>query len=91
MHETGRRGSKINISWIKIHNFFVPELMAATVVVKASVFLPVFELVFLFFAMFEVTRWENLTKEELKTSKMFTMADHTGIHTTSKCSGTGNA
>ena len=38
LHETGRRGSKINISGIKMHNFFVPELMAAAVLVKTSVF-----------------------------------------------------
>ena len=34
----GRRGSKINISGIKMYNFFVPELMAAAVLVKTSVF-----------------------------------------------------
>ena len=34
----GRRGSKINISVIKMHHFFVPELMAAAVLVKTIVF-----------------------------------------------------
>ena len=34
----GRRGSKINISGIKMHHFFVPELMAAAVLVKTRVF-----------------------------------------------------
>ena len=34
----GRRGSKINISGIKMHHFFVPELMAAAVLVKTIVF-----------------------------------------------------
>ena len=34
----GRRGSKINISGIKMHHFFVPELMAAAVLVKTKVF-----------------------------------------------------
>ena len=34
----GRRGSKINISGIKMCHFFVPELMAAAVLVKTIVF-----------------------------------------------------
>ena len=34
----GRHGSKINISGIKMHHFFVPELMAAAVLVKTIVF-----------------------------------------------------
>ena len=33
-----RRGSKINISGIKMRHFFVPELMAAAVLVKTIVF-----------------------------------------------------
>ena len=38
LNEMGRRGSKINISWEKMHHFFVPELMAAAVLVKTIVF-----------------------------------------------------
>ena len=38
LHKMGRCGSKINISIIKMHHFFVPELMAAAVLVKTIVF-----------------------------------------------------
>ena len=56
----GRRDSKINFSGIKISQFFVPELMAAAVLVKTMVFeLFLMIFVFFFFAMFGVTRWDN--------------------------------
>ena len=48
----GRRGSKINISGIKMHHFFVPELMAAAVLVKTIVFDQF--LIFLFFDFFSI-------------------------------------
>ena len=38
LHEAGRRGLKINISGIKVHIFFVPELMAAAVLAKTVIF-----------------------------------------------------
>ena len=46
----GRRGLKINISGIKMHHFFVPELMVATVLVKTIVFDQLLN--FLFFDFF---------------------------------------
>ena len=46
----GHRGLKINISGIKMHHFFVPELMAAAVLVKTIVFEQfLIFLIFLFF------------------------------------------
>ena len=38
----GRRGSKINISGIKMHHFFVPELMAYVLFV-GNIFGPIIE------------------------------------------------
>ena len=56
----GRRGSKINISMIKMHHVFVPELMAAAVLVKTIVFDKFLIFMFLIlFVMFGVTRWDN--------------------------------
>ena len=52
VHETGRRSSKINISGIKMHNFFVPELMVAAVFVKSIVFDQFLN--FLFFILFSI-------------------------------------
>ena len=52
----GRRGSKINISGIKMHHFFVPELMVAAVLVKTIVFDNGF-LFFIFRFFFDFLGW----------------------------------
>ena len=55
----GRRGSKINISGIKTHYFFVPDLMVTAVLVKTIVFDQFLMILFFCFVMFGVTRWVN--------------------------------